>query len=119
MNYPRLLALSSKRIRGVVNDALETAGVDVEDVGSVVMTNLKRSACHFVVAQAGLPVDRLFDGTLADVSHAFAMDTLINLCADPNAARSKFVLMVNLSPYSWAATVLAPVAAAVRTDRPD
>jgi 3-oxoacyl-[acyl-carrier-protein] synthase III len=107
MNYPRLLALSARRIRETVCGALTRARVDMDALECVVMTNLKASANAFVVRQSGAPVERLYTGSLADMAHVFAADPFINLAAvSSEVAPGTPVLMIALSPYCWNATVL-------------
>lgn len=107
MNYPRLLALSARRIRETVSRALSRAEVDTSELAQVVMTNLKASANAFVVTQSKAPLEQLYTGSLASTSHAFAADPFINLAAiSDDVAPGSRVLMIALSPYNWSATVL-------------
>lgn len=112
---PRLLARSARKMRDVVLNALSASGVGTGDVGRIVMTNLKRSANHFVVLQAGLTTDILYEGSLARIAHVFSADPIINLLeatveetgGAPARSSQEFTLLLSLSPYSWGAVILA------------
>jgi 3-oxoacyl-[acyl-carrier-protein] synthase III len=110
---PRLLARSARKMRDVVADALRAARLEPDRIQRVVMTNLKRSANHFVLSQANLSPALLFEGSLEQVAHVFSGDPVINLAeSDKQHGRrgdAECTLLLSLSPYSWGAVVLRPV----------
>ncbi|MCA3586091.1 hypothetical protein [Phenylobacterium sp.] len=103
----RTVVQTARRVRDLVSTCLEDAGLAVEDMDAVVGVNMRPSRVKALLQTSGLDATKLRNPTLAANSHVFAADALLNLSAlEDTDADARHVLMLNLGPSNWGATIV-------------
>ncbi len=110
VNRPRILMAIAGGVRRAQRQALREAGIDAQDVESMICTTLRHDSTRFFAHQCGFPIENVFTQTLADISHAFSADLVINLLegrswmADKGCLGRPFLALA-LGPFTWGAFI--------------
>ena len=79
---PIAMAMATARgVRRAVSELYEKTGLSPEDFAYLVTNNYIEPTLKIFASSAGLPFSRTYLGAVADYSHCFAADALINLTA--------------------------------------
>lgn len=103
----------ARGIRAAVAGAQEDAAHTETPLTAMVCTNLRFEVVSFLTAQCKLPPESAFVGTLAEMSHVFGADPIINILESQDWRRQRSgrqdapFLVLTLSPFNWTCFVLS------------
>lgn len=108
---PRRVLDLADGVHRAIKTALDDGYVQLSDIGAMISTTTRRDTMEAVCQLIGLEKTQIFTGTVANISHCYSADLIINL-SESREWRSaagfipKPLLALTQGPHTWGALVL-------------
>lgn len=99
----------SRGVKGLADEILAAAGLDLSAVRWVFPNNYNRWSCRSMAELVGFAEDRLYLENLGRVAHAFAADNVINLCDFEHAGQARTgdtLALFGTGGFQWGCTLI-------------